>query len=215
MAVVLGLFLEHLAVADDGVERRAQLVAHVGQECALGLIGLVGLLLRLLDPDVAFLQLLGARPDLVLHGLVHLAEVGRHVSGWRKASCRVSSLPGDLDLGVQVARGHLKRDIGGMTDRARDRAGDSQADDDHRKHDHAGRREWRRPVLVHQGERLALILLHHDSPTERWECTSTRRAPESRDSRRRPVASLASRRLALRIDAAADGDLRRKAADLS
>ena len=32
-------FDQHLAVADDGVERRAQLVAHVGQECALGFVG--------------------------------------------------------------------------------------------------------------------------------------------------------------------------------
>ena len=34
-AEILGLFLEHLAVADDGVQRRAQLVGHVGQELGL------------------------------------------------------------------------------------------------------------------------------------------------------------------------------------
>ena len=38
LAQVVGLLLEHLAVADDGVERRAQLVAHVGQEGALGAV---------------------------------------------------------------------------------------------------------------------------------------------------------------------------------
>ena len=36
VSVVLGIFQQHLAVADDGVHRRAQLVAHVGQEDALG-----------------------------------------------------------------------------------------------------------------------------------------------------------------------------------
>ena len=36
MPEVLGLLLEHLAVADDGVQRRAQFVAHVGEEGALG-----------------------------------------------------------------------------------------------------------------------------------------------------------------------------------
>ena len=35
LAEVLGFLLEHLAVADDGVERRAQLVGHVGQELRL------------------------------------------------------------------------------------------------------------------------------------------------------------------------------------
>ena len=39
LAQVFGLFLQHLAVADDGVQRRAQLVAHVGQELALGAVG--------------------------------------------------------------------------------------------------------------------------------------------------------------------------------
>ena len=34
-ALGVGLLLEHLAVADDRVQRRPQLVAHVGQELAL------------------------------------------------------------------------------------------------------------------------------------------------------------------------------------
>ena len=43
---------EHLLVhdvgeADDGVERRAQLMAHIGQELALGMIGLFGSVLFL------------------------------------------------------------------------------------------------------------------------------------------------------------------------
>jgi len=36
------LLLQHLAVADDGVQRGAQLVAHVGQEGALGPAGVLG-----------------------------------------------------------------------------------------------------------------------------------------------------------------------------
>ena len=39
---VLGFLLQHFAVADDGVERGAQLVAHVGQEGALGPVGDLG-----------------------------------------------------------------------------------------------------------------------------------------------------------------------------
>ena len=40
-------FLQHLAVADDGVQRRAQLVAHVGEELALGAVGGLRRVLRL------------------------------------------------------------------------------------------------------------------------------------------------------------------------
>ena len=40
---ILGLFLEHLAVTDHSVERRSQLVAHVGEERTLGLVGFFGL----------------------------------------------------------------------------------------------------------------------------------------------------------------------------
>src|SRR5438874_6229556 len=40
-----GLLLQHLGVAHDGVERRAKLVAHVGQENALGSVGLLQRLL--------------------------------------------------------------------------------------------------------------------------------------------------------------------------
>ena len=46
LAELLGLLLQHLAVADDRVERRAQLVAHVGEEGALRLVGLYGLVTR-------------------------------------------------------------------------------------------------------------------------------------------------------------------------
>ena len=39
IAPLLDLFLEHLAVTDNRVERRAQLVTHAGQELALGTVG--------------------------------------------------------------------------------------------------------------------------------------------------------------------------------
>ena len=52
-AEVLGLLHQHLAVADDRVERRAQLVAHVGEELALRLVGAVGLVPRLLELGLA------------------------------------------------------------------------------------------------------------------------------------------------------------------
>ena len=41
------LLLQHLAVADDGVQRRSQLVAHVGEELALGTVRRLGRILRL------------------------------------------------------------------------------------------------------------------------------------------------------------------------
>ena len=44
-AVELGVLEQDLAVADDGVERSAQLVAHLGQELGLGAVGALGLVL--------------------------------------------------------------------------------------------------------------------------------------------------------------------------
>ena len=46
LARVLGLFTHHVADAQDGVERRAQLMAHGGEEAALGLVGLLRLVAR-------------------------------------------------------------------------------------------------------------------------------------------------------------------------
>ena len=42
VALVLGVLPQNLAVADDRVERRPQLVAHVGEEARLGPVGLLG-----------------------------------------------------------------------------------------------------------------------------------------------------------------------------
>ena len=46
LACVLGFFAHHVADAQDGIERRAQLVAHGGEEAALGLVGLLRLVAR-------------------------------------------------------------------------------------------------------------------------------------------------------------------------
>ena len=44
VARVLGIFEQQLAETDDGVQGRAQFVAHVGQEKAFGAVGPIGLL---------------------------------------------------------------------------------------------------------------------------------------------------------------------------
>ena len=49
LSELIGLFVEHLAVADDGVERCSQLVAHVGQKIALGTVCCLGLLAGMLQ----------------------------------------------------------------------------------------------------------------------------------------------------------------------
>ena len=46
VVLVGGVLLEDLAVADDGIERRAQLVAHVGEEAGFGPVGFVGRVAR-------------------------------------------------------------------------------------------------------------------------------------------------------------------------
>ena len=56
LADVLRLLLQHLAVADDGVQRRAQLVAHVGQEGALGFVRFLGGMARFLKLEVLALK---------------------------------------------------------------------------------------------------------------------------------------------------------------
>ena len=43
---VLGFLLQHLAVAEDGIHRSTQLVTHVGEKCALGLVRGIGGLVR-------------------------------------------------------------------------------------------------------------------------------------------------------------------------
>jgi hypothetical protein len=80
VAIFPDLLLEHLAVADDGVQGRAQLVAHVGQELALGLVGRLGLAARALrlGQESGVLHGRGQRGDVALDRLdVLLAQLER------------------------------------------------------------------------------------------------------------------------------------------
>ena len=67
LPVLLRVLQQDLAVADDRVHRRAQLVAHVSQEGALGPAGLLRRLLRFLKVRVGLLELARAEFDLAFH----------------------------------------------------------------------------------------------------------------------------------------------------
>ena len=49
ICVRLDVLQQNLAVADDGIERRAKLVVHLGKKDRLGLIGAIGLIFGLLQ----------------------------------------------------------------------------------------------------------------------------------------------------------------------
>src|SRR5581483_3641857 len=70
-----GLLLQHFAVADDGVERGAQLMAHVRQELALGFRGGQGLLLGFAQRRVHRLQFLLVLLHLPEHLVVSVNQV--------------------------------------------------------------------------------------------------------------------------------------------
>ena len=57
---------EQLGEAEDGIERSAQLVAHAGEEFALGPAGHFGLFARLADADFGFFALDGGGEDVTL-----------------------------------------------------------------------------------------------------------------------------------------------------
>ena len=73
----------------------------------------------------------------------------------------------DLGLRRQVARRHPLGQLGGFTDRMRDRPGHHPGDDEDRqardRHEHGDRL----PLLAEQLERLARVLLDRDPPAER------------------------------------------------
>ena len=73
---ILHLLLQHLRIADHGGERGAQLVAHVGQELALGAIGFLGRLLGHLKLELGFLAGRDVRmgPDPLAYGTVLLQD---------------------------------------------------------------------------------------------------------------------------------------------
>ena len=60
-ALLLGDLLQHLAIADNGIEWGAQLVAHVGKEHRFGAIGRVGFHRRLLKLRLALLEFADVR----------------------------------------------------------------------------------------------------------------------------------------------------------
>jgi hypothetical protein len=64
---------EKMSHSDDAVERGADLVAHVGEEDALGLVGGLGGLLGDLECGVGGMELVGAEEDALFEGAVELA----------------------------------------------------------------------------------------------------------------------------------------------
>ena len=86
---------KELAHPDDGVHRRAQLVAHRGQERALRLRRRLGHLLLVLELATLLVQLLERRPKLIVHQV--------HVHG------QIADLVAVVDLDVirEVAGGDL------------------------------------------------------------------------------------------------------------
>ena len=103
---ILRLFLQHFAVADDGVQRRAQLVAHVRQELALGPVGGFGRVLRVQQ----FFR--GALPggdvmedgDAVVQHAVFVFQ-RRGVDAQPPAVLVTVRLREDFDVGDRLARG--------------------------------------------------------------------------------------------------------------
>ena len=96
--VLGGQLLEQLAVADDGIQGRAQLVAHVGQERALDLAGFHGLLVGHDEVGVDAAQLLLdplALADLPLQHVVGPGQLGRAARA-RDVPARRGSCGGSL-----------------------------------------------------------------------------------------------------------------------
>jgi hypothetical protein len=105
-ADLFGLLLEELAVADYGVEGRAQLMAHVGDELAFGPAGGLGGIAGDRQLLVGLLQLRRALPDAPLQVLVELPDLlqgGEHDD--RQVAQAVVGLEPLQDLEA-VARGH-------------------------------------------------------------------------------------------------------------
>ena len=107
---VLGLFLEHLAVADDRVQRRAQLVRRAGQEVRLVLAGRRELLVEL--P-----QLLGHVVDVGGEG-AQLVDVG------------------DLDAMREVALAHRRELAAHRLHRSHDGAGEHYSEKERQRREH-------------------------------------------------------------------------------
>ena len=107
-ARLLGLFEEHLAVADDRVQRRAELVAHVGEESGFRLVGLDGLVARRGELRRAFpndfLELLveGLQPKVRLVDLAR-PRLGDQLGGFARLFLPVEAALKTLDDLVHAA----------------------------------------------------------------------------------------------------------------
>ena len=90
-----GRRLQHLAEAEDAVERRAQLVAHGGQEVALEAVGLV-------QGQVGLGQLVHLAVEVGVHlaqAVLHADEVAQHAV---EGVAEVLELVAGLDLAADV-----------------------------------------------------------------------------------------------------------------
>ena len=110
IATTVGGHLEQLSEPEDGVQRRAQLVAHAGEEAALGLVRAVGLGLGLPAPlDLGLQRLVGVAElqralahalfellRLTLHALVEAGLVDRDGKLRRRFPSNADLLRGEL-----------------------------------------------------------------------------------------------------------------------
>src|SRR4029453_5962982 len=81
--LLLSLLAQHFAVTDDGIERRAQLVTHIGEEYRLGAIRRIGLLHRLLEFGLTLLEFgnVGEHADGTAVRRTTLADAGPNLFG--------------------------------------------------------------------------------------------------------------------------------------
>src|SRR3989475_12665303 len=98
VALVGGILLQDFAVADDRVERRAQLVRHVGEEARFGPVGFVGGVAR--RGELGFV-------------LFHFGDVGidrdnAAIGGFAFADLNPTAVAAALD--VHLARGVVARE---------------------------------------------------------------------------------------------------------
>ena len=122
--------LQHVGEADDAVERRAQLVAHGGQEVALEAVHLVELHVELGQLIDLAVELGVGLPQLRLR----LDEVPQHVVERRG---QVLELVVGVDFGplVEVARGDGVAHVAQVLQRLDDHVADDHVQRDHRQED--------------------------------------------------------------------------------
>jgi hypothetical protein len=95
---IAGVLHQHLGNADDGVERRAQLVRHVGEEARFGSVGFVGSIAR--GSELGFV--------LFQSGDVRIDRNDTTISGFSFADLDPTAVAAALD--VRFARGAVARE---------------------------------------------------------------------------------------------------------